>query len=136
MPMRVPVDNGKNFIDQNGHRMKKFTLLPLIKAVEDLTTQGATRKFDWPSVDFVADRGRLRKLLAWAAGFSDEWRIDTQLAGSNTVLLSGSPPVTKERHGRSDSYGFNYEKVSTYPAPGVENESGHYRIIAYVRAPW
>ena len=71
--MAVPVDSGKNFINQNGHRMKKFTLLPLVRAVQDLTGQGVTEKFDWPSVDIVTDRGRLRKLLAWAGGLSDKY---------------------------------------------------------------
>lgn len=135
MPMAVPVDSGKNFIDQNGHRMKKFTLLPLVRAVQDLTCQGVTERFDWPSVDIVTDRGRLRKLLAWAGGLSDKWRIDTQLAGANTILLSGRAPVTKETIGRSSSYGFNYEDASTYPISGLENEPSHHRIIAYVCAP-
>ena len=134
MPMIIPVDSGMNFIDQNGHCMKKLTLLPLIKAVQDLTDQGATQKFDWPSVDFVTDRGRLRKLLSWATGLSDEWRIDTQLAGANTVLLSGHAPVTKETSGRSYSYGFNFEEASTYAISGLENEPSHHRIITYVRA--
>ena len=133
--MSVPVDSGKNFIDQNGHRMKKFTLLPLVRAVQDLTDQGVTQRFDWPSVDFVTDRGRLRKLLAWVLGSSDEWRIDTQLAGTNTVLLSGRAPVTKEHSGRSNSHGFNYETASTRPAPGLEDEPSHHRIVAYVCAP-
>jgi len=130
--MMVPLDSGKNFIDQNGHRMKKFTLLPLIKAVQDLTDQGVTQKFDWSSVDFVTDRGRLRKLLAWVAGLSDQWRIDTQLAGANTVLLSGCAPVTKETSGKSTSYGFNFEDASTYPAPRLGNVPSHHRIVAYV----
>jgi len=131
--MRVPLDSGRNFIDQNGHRMKNFTLLPLIKAVEDMSDQGIMQKFDWPSVDFVTDRGRLRKLLAWATGLSDQWRIDTQLAGTNTILLSGRAPVTKETSGQSTSYGFNFEDASTYPAPGLRNEPSHHRIVAYVR---
>ncbi|KAF9783119.1 hypothetical protein BJ322DRAFT_1008508, partial [Thelephora terrestris] len=131
MPMTVPLDSGTNFIDQNGHRMNNLTLLPLIRAVQDLTGQGVTEKFDWPSADFVADRGRLRKLLAWSVGLSDQWRIDTQLAGANTVLLSGRAPVTKETSGRSRSYAFNYREASTYPVPGLENEYSHHRIIAY-----
>ena len=131
--MNVPLDSGKDFIDQNGHRMKKFTLLPLIKAVQDLTDQGVTPKFDWSSVDFVTDRGRLRKLLAWTAGLSDKWRIDTELVGTKTVLLSGRAPVTKMTGGKSTSYGFNFEEASTRPAPGLEKEPSHYRIIAYVR---
>jgi len=131
LPMNVPLDSGRDFIDQNGHRMKKLTLLPLVKAVQDLTEQGVTPKFDWKSVDFVTDRGRLRKLLAWAGGLSDEWRIDTELAGTKTVLLSGRAPVTKMRSGRSTSYGFNFEEASTYSAPGLENAPSHHRIIAY-----
>ena len=112
--------------------MKKFPLLPLIRAVQDLTDQGVTQQFDWPSVDFVTDRGRLRRLLAWAVGLSDKWRIDTELAGANTVLLSGRAPVTKETSGQSTSYGFNFKDVLTYPVPG--NGTGHHCIIAYVRA--
>jgi len=132
MPMKVPIDSGLNFIDQNGHRMKDFVLLPLIRAVEDMTDQGATPKFNWPSVDIVTDRGRLRKLLGWALGESDKWRIDTQLAGTSTVLLTGRAPITKETNGRSTSYGFNFEEASTYPAPGLEEETSHHRIITYV----
>ena len=131
--MNVTVDSGRNFIDQNVHRMSKLTLLPLIRAVQDMTDQGVTQQFDWPSVDFVADRGYLRRLLHWAMGSADEWRVDAQLAGANTVLLCGCPPVSRERSGRSNSYGFNYETASTYAAPGLEDKPSHYRIIAYVR---
>ena len=133
MPMTVPLDSGKEFVDQNGHRMKKLTLLPLIKAVQDFTDQGITQSFDWPSVDFVTDRGRLRKLLAWALGQSDSWRIDTQLAGANTVLLSGRAPVTKLTSGNSTSYGFSFEDASTYSVQGLEKYPSHHRIVAYVR---
>ena len=131
--MTLSLDSGKDFIDQNGHRMENFTLLPLIRAVQDLTDQGITQKFDWPSVDVVTDRGRLRKLLLWAAGRSDQWKVDTQLAGANTVLLSGRPPVTKETSGRSTRCSFNFKEAATYPAPGLGEEPGHHRIIAYVR---
>jgi hypothetical protein len=129
--MKVPLDSGMNFIDQNGHHMKKLTLLPLVRAVEDLTGQGVTQKFDWPSVDFVTDRGRLRKLLTWAMGLYGDWRIDTELAGAKTVLLSGHAPVTKETSGWSTSYGFNFEDASTYSVPG--NGPSHHRIVTYVR---
>ena len=132
MPIRVPVDSGLNFIHQNGHRMGNFEMLPLIRAVQDTTDQGVTPKFDWSSVDIVTDRGRLRKLIAWATGLSDTWRIDTQLAGTSTVLLTGSAPVTKETSGHSTSYGFNFEEAATYPAPGLEDETGHCRVVSYV----
>ena len=132
--MTVPLDSGEDFIDQNGHRMEDFTLLPLIRAVQDLTDQGVTQKFDWPSVDIVTDRGRLRKLLWWATGRSSQWRVDTQLAGANTVLLTGRPQVTRGARHQGASYGFSFKEASTYPAPGLGNEPGHHRIVAYVRA--
>ena len=93
MPLAVPRDSGEDFIDQNGYRMKRrFTLLPLIKAVQTTATRKkATSRFDWSSVDFVADRNGLRKLVAWANNKSDYWRIDTQLAGGKTVLMNGWP---------------------------------------------
>ena len=111
--------------------MKLFPLLPLIRAVQDLVDQGVTPKFDWPSVDFVASRSRLRMLLNWANNVSDLWRIDTQLAGEKTVILSDCIGI---RQHQSNSFGSHFEDASTYPAPGAENETGHYRIVAYVRA--
>jgi len=133
MPMTVPLDSGEDFIDQNGHRMEDYTLLPLIRVVQDLTDRGITQKFDWPSVDFVTDRGRLRKLLWWTTGRSGHWRIDTQLAGANTVLLTG-PQVTRGARGQGVSHEFSFKEASTYPAPGLGNEPGHHRIVVYVRA--
>ena len=136
-PLAVSRDSGKDFIDQNGHRMKRrFTLLPLIKAVQSTTTRKKDPSgFDWSSVGFVADRNSLRKLVAWANNKSDCWRIDTQLAGEKTVLMNGWSPVTKRTSGQSQSYGFNFEKACTHPAPGCESGTGHHRIVAYVRVP-
>ena len=127
-----------DFIDQNGHRMKRrFTLLPLIKAVQAATVRKkrVAPKFDWSSVDFVTDRNGLRKLVAWANNKSDDWRIDTQLAGDKTILINGWPLATKQSSGRSQSYGFNFEKACTHPAPGCESGTGHHRIVTYVSVP-
>ena len=135
-PLIVPRDSGEDFIDQNGHRMRRrFTLLPLIKAVQTTATRKkASSTFDWSSVDFVTDRNGLRKLVAWANNKSDNWRIDLQLAGDKTVLINGWPPVTKQSSGRSESYGFSFEKACTHPAPGCESGTGHHRIVTYVRS--
>lgn len=135
-PLTVPRDSGKDFIDQNGHRMKRrFTLFPLIRAVQTINVRNkATPKFDWSSVDFVVDRNALRKLTAWANGKPDHWRMDTQLAGDKTALINGWPPVTKQTCGYSQSYGYNFEKLCTHPAPGCESGTGHYRIVTYVRS--
>lgn len=134
--MTVPRDSGHDFIDQNGHRMnRRFTLLPLIEAVQTVTARKKVApKFDWSSVDFVTDRTGLRKLVAWANSKSDDWRIDTQLAGDKTILINAWSSVTKQSSGQSESYGFNFEKACTHPAPGCESGTGHHRIVTYVRA--
>lgn len=133
-PLTIPRDSGTDFIDQNSHRMeKRFTLLPLIGAVQTCTALKKVRsRFDWPSVDFVADRICLRKFVAWANSKPDHWRIDTQLAGNKTVLMTCWLPATKQTSGWSDSYGFSFEKAFTHPAPGCESGTGHHRIVAYV----
>ena len=134
MDVPLPPDSG-DFVHQNEHRMKKPTLLPLIKAVQDLIDQGVTPKFDWSSVDFVTDRARLRMLLAWARGKSgtDRWRIDTEFVGTKTVLLSDGAPNMKRVGGGGASYGVIFEKESTRPVPGLGNALSHYRIVTYVR---
>lgn len=136
-PLTVPRDNGKGFIDWNGRRMNGFTLLPLIWEIQAATTRKRKKvisKFDWPSVDFVADRGSLQKLVVWANNKHNIWRIDTQLAGEKTVLMNGWPPATKETMGLG--YGINFEKACTHPAPGCESGVNHNRIVAYVRATY
>jgi len=66
--------------------MRRFTLLPLVKAVQTVTTQKkVASRFDWSSVDFVTDRTGLRKLVAGVNNKSDHWMIDTQLAGEKTA---------------------------------------------------
>lgn len=114
-------------------------LLPLIRAVQDVESQSGAKvedKFDWSSVDFVTDRNGLRKLLRWIVAVSRDpprdFRIDLQLAGSKTVLMSRWEQITKEQPGTRRSYGFNFEEVMTVPSPGCESGTGHHRIITYV----
>ncbi|KIM82257.1 hypothetical protein PILCRDRAFT_71145 [Piloderma croceum F 1598] len=134
MPFTVPPDSsGIVFVDQNGYRMKSMPLLPLIKAVEFMPrTQGRSdRDVHWPSVDFVTDRSNLRKLMRWIDGYAGRaFRIDAQLAGNGTVLLSRWETRTREQ-GLPTSYGFNFEGASTTPAAGCEGTTSHHRIVKY-----
>ena len=142
VPVSVTLDTGCNFVDQSGHRMGSRTLLPLIRAVQDIESQSNTKeedKFNWSSVDFVTDRNGLRKLLRWI--FAEpgdppkDFRIDMQLAGSKTVLMNRWEQFTKEEPGVRRSYGFNFEEVMTIPSPGCERGTGYHRIITYVGPP-
>lgn len=131
MPYHVHTDDGIAFVDQNGFRCPSATLLPLLMAVER-TAEDDGRSFEWSSVDFVTDRNGLRKLLRWIGGTaSRDFRIDMQLAGKHTILLNRWETCTREQmSGRT--YGFNFEKASTAPAPGCERSTGHHRIVRYV----
>ena len=132
LPYTIPPDRGIQFCDQNGHKMPKAILLPLIVAVNKRFEMAKQPAFDWSAIDIITDRNNLRKLMRWAGGNSDDFRIDLQLAGKKTILMNRF----SERHmnffnGRT--YGFSFERSSTIPAPGCRASSGHHRIITYVR---
>ena len=132
-PYTIPPDTGVYFSDQNGYRMPKATLLPLIMAVNKQAEMYKRTPFDWSSVDIVTDRNGLRKLTRWAVGGEEvrEFRIDLQLAGENTLLMNRWEKRNREIFsGRT--YGFSFEKASTIPAPACKDSTGHHRIITYV----
>ncbi|KAJ6624424.1 hypothetical protein B0H10DRAFT_739122 [Mycena sp. CBHHK59/15] len=134
-PYEVPADLGIFFVDQNGFQMPSAVLLPLITAVDKVNEANSSPSgFDWSAVDFVTDRNGLRKLMRWIDGINDEvppkdFRIDLQLVG-NTVLFNRWEKRTRENFS-GFTYGFNFEKASTEPAPGCEESSGHHRIVKY-----
>lgn len=131
-PYNVQPDVGLFFVDQNGFRMPKAPLVPLIAAVNKRTETNPEFDFDWSSVDFVTDRNAMRKLLRWIRnedGMRD-FRMDLELAGNKTVLINRWEARTRELYsGRT--YGYNFEKASTDPAPGCAKGTGHHRIVSY-----
>ncbi|KZP03187.1 hypothetical protein FIBSPDRAFT_688699, partial [Athelia psychrophila] len=141
LPFKVKPDFGVVFVDQNAFRMKDKPLLPLIRAVELMGNTspqlavpsgvGGPERVDWGKVDFVTDRGNLRKLLRWINGTNAErvLRIDTQLAGDGTVLLNRWE--TRTREDGQGSYGFNLEKAATSPLAGCEEATSYHRIVKY-----
>lgn len=129
-------DNDIRFVDQTGYRIPSYPLYPLVRAV-DLMAEEKGDPFDWSTVDFVTDRNGLRKLLRWMNddGTAKEFRIDTQLAGGSTVLLNRWEKKTREGpNPRYSTYGFSFERESTYKAPGMEQAAatGYHRIVKYV----
>ncbi|TBU25104.1 glycosyl transferase family, a/b domain-containing protein [Dichomitus squalens] len=122
LPFRVPFDEGLHIFDPNGYHMGSSAsspLIPLFCAVDAVAEDNADTTMDWPSIDIIADRSSLRKLLRW-------------LGGAKTVLMQrwdthtcqyATPPLAGCR--------FNFEMTITTPAPGCESSSGHYRIVQY-----
>ncbi|KAG6900310.1 hypothetical protein C0993_012742 [Termitomyces sp. T159_Od127] len=127
-PYQVHADDGETFKDQNGYRCPNSVLLPLMTAVNHVSTQNK-EQFDWASIDFVTDRNNLRKLLRWINGTANDFRIDVQLAGKTVLLNRWENRYQEQMSGRT--YGFNFEKASTRAAPGCEDSTGHHRIIRY-----
>lgn len=87
----------------------------------------------WKSVDFLTDRNGLRKILRWTQHASGrDFRIDTQLVGEKTVVLNRCEYSTIQ-YMKGNSYGFNFEKVTTVPmSPATQHAEGHHRIVTYV----
>lgn len=131
-PYNVQPDIGVFFVDQNGYRMPKAPLVPLVAAVQKRSETSADCYFDWSEVDFVTDRNALRKLLRWVRneeGMKD-FRIDLDLAGEKTVLVNRWEAKTREQY-NGRTYGFNFEKASTESATGCQKGTGHHRIVSY-----
>jgi hypothetical protein len=123
VPFQVEPDQA---LDQNSPQNFPKPLLPIFRAIDSMTT---IQHIDWPSIDFVTNRGNLRALLSWADGSRETFRIDTQLAGHKTVLLNRTPRVPFVD---PTSFGSNFEKEASRPVHGCENTSSHHRMILYV----
>ncbi|RXW19074.1 hypothetical protein EST38_g6772 [Candolleomyces aberdarensis] len=131
-PYNVQPDFGLFFIDHNGYKMPKAPLVPLVAAVTKRVETNPEVEFDWPSIDFVADRNFLRKLLRWVRNEdpAKDFRFDLELAGEKTVLVNRYEARHREQY-NGRTYGYNFEKSSTEAAPGCQKATGHHRIAKY-----
>ena len=93
-------------------------------------------KCDFKEFDLVSDRNNLRKLLKWVStsGSSDDFRIDVECRGEKTMLFTRFEVKDFENIIEFRGYGHQYEKAATKAAKGLEDATGHYRIISMVRA--
>lgn len=90
---------------------------------------------EWGMLDFVTDRNNLRKLTRWLNdedGTCKDFRIDMQLAGTKTVLLSRWEKRYRETM-PGNTFGFGFEVANTKAVKGCEKSTGHHRIVKYVR---
>ncbi|KAG6845626.1 hypothetical protein H0H87_006679 [Tephrocybe sp. NHM501043] len=127
-PYQVHADDGIQFKDQNGFRCPNSVLLPLITAVNRMSTL-SEEVFDWASMDFITDRNNLRKLLRWINCTGNDFRIDAQLAGKTVLFNRWENRYQEQMSGKT--FGFNFETASTKAAVGCEGSTGHHRIVQY-----
>jgi len=108
-------------------------MLPLFAAADAIHDKEAP--VDWPAVDVITNRNGLRKLLRWLNPSRGQrvcdFRIDVELVGSKTIVLSRWDDGPRELpSGRN--FGFAFEAAMCRAAPGCPI-SDHHRIITYVR---
>ncbi|KIY64601.1 hypothetical protein CYLTODRAFT_358151 [Cylindrobasidium torrendii FP15055 ss-10] len=124
LPLQVPADVNNPTIDKREYRLAKMYLLPIMLAVP--------QTFEWPSVDILTDRWALRRLLGWAGGGGrEDFRIDIDLAGADTLILS--PPIGTPIRMDPRSVGVGFEHATTTAPPGEENSvpGQYHRVAAY-----
>jgi hypothetical protein len=103
-------------------------LIPIFAAIDDLHKG----QYEYTKLDLVTDRNNLRKLLRWATGDGDTFRIDIERAGQ-TCLFTRCEEKDSEHVIGFKGFGHEYEKAATRFAPGCEKATGHHRIISIVR---
>lgn len=89
--------------------------------------------FDFGEVDVVTNRNSLRKLLNFASGrVSESFRIDVNMVHRTMFLTRRERSTTdKIRGSRNAGYGHNFERAFTEMEKGLEESSGHHRVIRY-----
>ncbi|KAK2767046.1 hypothetical protein FQN54_006364 [Arachnomyces sp. PD_36] len=127
-PITLPKDTGLQYIDQNAYRVPHYPFEPIFKSLSIMNPQAS-----FSSVDLVTNRNSLRKLLDFADGkVKDPFRIDLSVIGNTLFLSRHERRTTEKLNGYTCAgYGHNFEKVFSEPQPGLEDSTGHHRIIKY-----
>ena len=89
--------------------------------------------YDFTAVDLVTNRNSLRKLLNFASGRApDSFRIDVCMV-HDTLFLTRRERTTKDmiRGPHNSGFGHNFEKAFTKAEKGLEESSGHHRVVRY-----
>lgn len=135
VPFTLQPDDVTIYVDQNTAQLSQYPMLPLFAAADAIHGQEAEPPVDWPTVDIITDRNGLRKLMRWLDPSPGravrDFRIDVQLVGGKTLILSRWESPAREVHtGRS--FGHAFETAMTRAAPDCPSSEGHQRVITYV----
>ncbi|KAH8684497.1 hypothetical protein BGZ60DRAFT_523709 [Tricladium varicosporioides] len=120
LPTRLPKDSGKMMVDQNGFRSPGATFDPLFKALFTMKPN-----FDLSAITLVTDRNNLRKLLTFASGKFEAWRIDVDVVGSVMFFTRWEPALIQRANG---GYGHEFEKAFTTMNSDLKDSTSHHRI--------
>lgn len=128
LPVQVPKDSGRSFIDQNSYRRPRSPYAPFFQCL--LTLQP---NLDMTTICVITDRNSLRKLLAFASvNARDPFRIDVEMVGDTMVLIRREK--SNVQHIRKDDdqgYGHEFEKAFSTFDKDLRGSRSHHRIVQY-----
>lgn len=92
--------------------------------------------YPWHELDILTARSSLRNLLRWIDNKADrDFRIDIELVGEKTVILSRFLEGVEINATEHRGFGHNFETAyTTSKLFESKKELGHHRIVEYVRA--
>lgn len=90
-----------------------------------------TVRFD--EIDVLTNRNSLRKFLDFCAGrVQESFRVNLHLVNDTLIIERCVKSTTEFLNGSSNSgFGHNFEKAVTRLPRGLENSSGHHRVLKY-----
>ncbi|KAJ5627824.1 geranylgeranyl pyrophosphate synthetase [Penicillium lividum] len=129
-PRRVKKDSGLVYIAQNAARYPDSPLEPLFRSLYI-----ENPSFDINSIDVVADRNNIRKLLSFvnpnlSRDNLDSFTIQVDMA-AQTAIFCRDETATYEVIGPGEFRGFGHEFEKAYTISQLKDGTGHHRIISY-----
>ncbi|KAL4908961.1 hypothetical protein BDW74DRAFT_75550 [Aspergillus multicolor] len=128
--IRVKRDVGRYFIAHNTAHYRKLPLEPLFRA---LYLEHPT--FDINSIDIVADRGTLRRLLSFVSpGYrarKESYIIKVEVRNNTALFQFVDWRIIQNIRPHDLTQGFGHEFERTFTTDLVQKSKGHQRILAY-----
>ena len=121
--MRLPVkprpDSGHGLVDGNALKSPLCPLEPAIQTAA-LLSASSNPKVDFSTFDFILDRNTLRKLFGMIRDDKDAFRIDGELLGGKTVMLTRVETDNWDRIIGFKGYSEEFRKSVTTIMGGLE----------------
>ncbi|KAI7780546.1 hypothetical protein LA080_015947 [Diaporthe eres] len=128
LPLTIKPDSGRHFINQNAKKIPDYPFEVVFQAAE---LMNPTVRFD--EIDVLTNRNSLRKFFDFCKGrVQESFRVNLHLVNDTLIIERCVRSTTEFLHGSSDSgFGHNFEKAATRSSRGLENSSGHHRVLRY-----
>ncbi|KAK7698130.1 hypothetical protein SLS64_012805 [Diaporthe eres] len=128
LPLTIKPDSGRHFIDQNAKKIPDYPFEVVFQAAE---LMNPTARFD--EIDVLTNRNSLRKFFDFCKGrVQESFRVNLHLVNDTLIIERCVKSTTEFLYGSSSSgFGHNFEKAATRLHRGLENSSGHHRVLRY-----